>query len=224
MLTQQPRRAPPGAEASRGSLRVLVVDDHPVVCEGVRALLRAETGIEVVGSAGTGRSSAELAAECRPDVVLLDLRLPDMLASEAATLLRHAWPPAKIILFTAYAEHAGLRVALDAGVDGCVLKDALTTDLARTVRAVAAGERVIDPRLVARPEAGMQDRLTGAGLTTREYEVLRLVATGRTNQEIAASLYLAANTVKTYLQSVMLKLGAHNRVEAVSKARQMLLL
>jgi DNA-binding NarL/FixJ family response regulator len=199
--------------------RVLVVDDHPVVRDGVALLLRAEPSLVVVGSAESGRSALERAAGLHPDLVLLDLRLPDMLAPEIVVGLREAVPGARIVVFTAHGDHHGVAAALDAGAHGALLKDAAATDLVSALRRVLRGERVIDPRMVP-TVAGRGAALARSGLTRREYEVLRLAAQGRTNPEIAETTGLARNTVKTYLQSALHKLGARNRVEAIGKAAE----
>lgn len=201
-------------------LRILVVDDHPVVRGGVATLLAATPDLRIVGVAGTARDAVIKARELRPDLVLLDLRLPDMLGSEALPQLLAASPQSRIVLFTAHDEHAALSAALEAGAHGALLKDASDTDLVDQLRRVAAGLRVIDPRLRASTGAGLRDRLFRLSLSRREYDVVRLAATGRTNPEIAAELGLARNTVKTYLQSAMQKLGARNRVEAVRRAQE----
>ncbi len=198
--------------------RVMVVDDHPVVRDGVALLLaRSEPALTVVGSAESGRAALERAPALDPDLVLLDLRLPDMLAPEVVVGLRDVVPAARVVVFTAHGDHEGVRAALDAGAHGALLKDAAGTDLADALRRVVRGERVIDPRIVPR-EPGDRAALARSGLTRREYEVLRLAAQGRTNPEIAEVTGLARNTVKTYLESALHKLGARNRVEAVSRA------
>lgn len=201
-------------------IRVLVVDDHPVVTDGVRLLLRSDPTMAIAGSAHSGQEALRVVAELEPDVVLLDLRLPDMLGTEVITALRARAPEAKIVLFTAYADHAALPAALEAGVDGCLLKDSSTTDLATALHRVASGLIVIDPRLRDSAPSRMQESLYRAGLTRREYQVLRRVAVGRTNPEIAEDLGITRNTVKTYLQSAMGKLGARNRVEAIARASE----
>ncbi|WP_199429912.1 response regulator [Qaidamihabitans albus] len=198
---------------------VMVVDDHPVVRDGVTLLLRSDQSLRIVGSAESGRAAIERAAQWRPDIVLLDLRLPDMLAPEVITGLRQAHPTARIVVFTAHGDHQGVVAALEAGASGCLLKDVAGTDLVSALRRVLRGERVVDPRIL--PDAGQRsDALARSGLTRREYEVLRLAAQGRTNPEIAEATGLTRNTVKTYLQSALHKLGARNRVEAIGKASE----
>ncbi|MHA6621764.1 response regulator [Pseudonocardia sp. DLS-67] len=199
--------------------RVMVVDDHPVVRDGVALLLRNEPALVVVGSAESGRAALERAAALRPDLVLLDLRLPDMLAPEVVSGLRAVVPAARVVVFTAHGDHHGVQAALDAGAHGALLKDAAVTDLVAALRRVLRGERVRDPRM-APDEAPGRSALARSGLTRREYEVLRLAAQGRTNPEIAETTGLARNTVKTYLQSALHKLGARNRVEAIGKASE----
>ena len=202
------------------TMRVMVVDDHPVVRDGVQMLLRPDTRIEVVAGALTVRDAIAQLPEVHPDVLLLDLRLPDMLAPEAIRRLRAVCPGVKIVIFTAYPDHGALKATLEAGIDGYLIKDAGTVDLVRALRQVVAGIKVIDPRLGEHANVRLRDRLAKVGLTRREYDVLRLAAMGNTNPEIAEQLDLARNTVKTYLQSAMQKLGARNRVEAIGKAQE----
>ena len=200
------------------SARVLVVDDHPVVRDGVALLLRGDPALVVVGSAESGRTALERAPELSPDLVLLDLRLPDMLAPEVVVGLRELVPAARVVVFTAHGDHHGVQAALDAGAHGALLKDAAAIDLVAALRRVLRGERVTDPRLLP-GEAGRAAQAR-SGLTRREYEVLRLAAQGRTNPEIAECTGLARNTVKTSLQAALHKLGARNRVEAIGKASE----
>jgi two-component system nitrate/nitrite response regulator NarL len=202
------------------AIRVMVVDDHPVVRDGVQMLLRPDPRIQVVAGALTVRDAIAQLAQVRPDVLLLDLRLPDMLAPEAVRRLRAVCPGVKIVIFTAYPDHGALQATLAAGIDGYLLKDAGTMDLVRALRQVVAGVQVVDPRLREHAGVRLRDRLAKVGLTRREYDVLRLAAMGNTNPEIAQELELARNTVKTYLQSAMQKLGARNRVEAIARAQE----
>ncbi|MFD5092662.1 response regulator [Amycolatopsis thailandensis] len=208
-----------GAGTVPPPVTVLVVDDHPVVRDGVSLLLRYDPAMTVVGSAETGRSAIRRAGELEPALILLDLRLPDMLAPEVIAELRRVHPAGRIVVFTAHGDHQGVRAALDSGAHGCLLKDVAGTDLVAALRQVLKGERVVDPRIF--PDDGQRsDALARSGLTRREYEVLRLASQGQTNPEIAESTGLARNTVKTYLQSALHKLGARNRVEAIGKASE----
>ncbi|RBM23134.1 DNA-binding response regulator [Prauserella sp. PE36] len=201
------------------SSTVLVVDDHPVVRDGVTMLLRSDPSLAIVGSAESGHAAIERVAELCPDLVLLDLRLPDMLAPEVIAGLRREHPRAKIVVFTAHGDHQGVVAALEAGANGGLLKDVAGTDLTAALRRVLHGERVVDPRIM--PDDGERSNaLARSGLTRREYEVLRLAAQGKTNPEIAQATGLTRNTVKTYLQSALHKLGARNRVEAIGKASE----
>lgn len=194
-----------------GPVRILLVDDHPVVREGTALLVRHDPSLAIVGYAQTGAEALAEATRLRPDLVLLDLRLPDQLAPEVTVALKAAVPGVRVLLFTAHAEHAALAAALDAGADGCLLKDTSRTDLVDTIKRVAAGERHLDPRISRDP---------WPALTPREYDVLRHVALGETNPEIAAALALSRNTVKSYFTSAMQKLGARNRVEAILRASE----
>lgn len=198
-------------------VRVLVVDDHPIVLDGVTLVLQDTSSLRVAGYARSGREAIAAVVSLRPDVVLLDLRLPDMLAPEVIKELRSYHPDVKIILFTAYPDHAALDAALAAGAHGVVVKDTERADLVHVIRRVVAGERVVR----ADGGANLSRKLREHGLTRREYEVLRRVAMGETNSEIAEALGLTRNTVKSYLQRTLEKLGAHNRVEALSRASQL---
>jgi len=201
-------------------IRILVVDDHPVVCQGLAHLIASDPRLTVVGDARTARSAIDLARQRRPGVVLLDLRLPDMLATEAIPHLRAAAPGTAIVIFTAHAGHAGIRAALSTGVEGVLLKDASDVDLVEAIVRVASGETVVDQRTYQDGLRYAGKRPDGAALTLREYEVLRHVATGETNSEIALAIGLAPNTVKTYLQTAMHKLCARNRIEALARAAE----
>lgn len=214
----------PAVPAQRSVLRLLVVDDHPVVCDGVTLLLSREESVEVVGSAERGRDALLAAAELRPDVVLLDLRLPDADPPRLVAQLLSATPRCRVLLFTAHADTAAVEACLEAGAAGCLLKDVGTQELIGALHAVAGGSRVLDPRLGRRPDLGLRERLDALSMTRREFEVVRLVATGMSNPEIAVELGLARNTVKTYLQSALQKLGARNRVEIIGKAHEARLL
>lgn len=207
-----------------GALRLLVVDDHPVVCDGVALLVQGDIAVEVSGSANTAVDAIEKASALVPDVILLDLRLPDMPAPELTRRLRQAAPAARIVIFTAFADYTTLSTLNDAGIDGCLLKDASRTDLIDSICRVARGERVFDPRIEGGTRISPTDGAAMVALTPREREVLRRVAMGETNPEIALAIGLSRNTVKAYLQTVLQKLGARNRVEAIIRASELKLL
>jgi two-component system nitrate/nitrite response regulator NarL len=202
--------------------RILVVDDHPIVLDGVSALASRVPGIAVAGYARNGRDAIVQAVALQPDVVLLDLRLPDMLGSEVARELRSRLPQARIIVFTAFPNHAGVAAALASGADEIVVKDASRTDLVDAIRHVAEGRGRRSDDTKTQQET--QTKQARCGLTRREYDVLRRLAMGETNAEIASALELSPNTVKTYVQIMLQKLGARNRVEAISRAAELGLL
>jgi DNA-binding NarL/FixJ family response regulator len=202
-------------------VRVLVADDHPIVLDGVTLALESTSWLQVAGYARTGQEAIAAVAGLLPDVVLLDLRLPDMLGPEAMRELFARHPAVKVILFTAFPDHAALSAALEGGAHAVVLKDAERGDLVDIIRRVVAGERVISADIGDDNGMVLSRKLSEHGLTRREYEILRRVAMGETNPAIAVALGLTRNTVKTYLQRTMEKLGAHNRVEALARASQM---
>lgn len=210
--------------ASAGPVRVLVVDDHPVVRDGVELLLSRDHRAEVVGAAASEAGAVESAAQLQPDVVLLDLRLPGGDPVRLVGRLRAVAPRCAVLVFTAHTDTAAAVAVLRAGAAGCVLKDLGTEQLVAALEDVVAGRSVLDPRLEDHGPADLQERLDVLRLTRREFEVVQLVATGLSNPEIGASLGLTRNTVKTYLQTAMQKLDARNRVDAISKAREAQLL
>ncbi|MEV6639368.1 response regulator transcription factor [Amycolatopsis sp. NPDC051371] len=205
------------------STQILVVDDHPVVRDGVKLLLRPDTGLVVTASPESGRAAIERSRELRPDIVLLDLRLADMSAAEVITRIRLVSTTTRIVVFTAHIDYPAMKRALDAGACGGLLKDIGGSGLSAALRRILRGERVVDPRIVS-DEARCSNALSCLGLTRREHEVLRRAAEGKTNPEIAESTGLTRNTVKTYLQCALHKLGARNRVEAITKAARLGLL
>lgn len=197
----------------------MVVDDHPIVCDGIALLLQQHPGIEMVGYARDAAEAIDTAVDVDPDVILLDLRLPDMLATEAAPRLRAVVPRASILVFTAYTDDAALARLREAGVTGCLLKDATRTDFVEGIRRAARGEEVFDVRV----DDGWRQRRHerhSTDLTPREREVLRRAAMGETNPEIGAAIGLSRNTVKAYVQSALRKLNARNRVEAIARAHE----
>ncbi|WP_224403596.1 response regulator transcription factor [Pseudonocardia sp. ICBG1034] len=198
-----------------GTVHVLVVDDHPVVRDGVAAQLASHHDIRVVGVATTGGQAVAEAARLRPHVVVLDVRLPDRPAPDVAAQIRSASPGTRILLFTAFPEHAGVGPSFAAGAAGMVVKDASADTLAVAVRDVARTGRYRPP-----DRADHRQPPRGGGVVSaREYDVIRLVATGLTNTEIGEQLHLSPNTVKAYLATVMRKLEARNRAQVISRAR-----
>jgi DNA-binding NarL/FixJ family response regulator len=183
----------------------------------VKLLLRSDPALFVAASVESGRAAIALVRQLQPDIVLLDLRLPDMCVTEVIARIKQASPAARIVIFTAYTDHTAMKNALAAGADGGLLKDIAGMALSAALRRVLRGEQVVDPRIVS-DESRRSKALSQLGLTRREYEVLRLAAEGKTNPEIAESTDLTRNTIKTYLQSALHKLGARNRVEAITKA------
>ncbi|MFF4259890.1 response regulator [Streptomyces sp. NPDC001663] len=196
---------------------VLIVDDHPIVVDGVRALLGER--FRIVGSAHDGRAAITQARESRPDLVVLDVRLPDLSAGEIVRGIRDMCPTTSILLFTAHASSLAAMDALTAGADASLPKDAGSTHLVQALQALAAG-RPPQPPAVIRSSVGI--RPLGVELTPRQREILRHVAAGETNREIAEALGLTPNTVKSYWQQVLQKLGARNRVEALLLAQDLL--
>ncbi|MDE0321841.1 MAG: response regulator transcription factor [Acidimicrobiales bacterium] len=205
---------------------VLVIDDHPVVIDGVRQLLAGQTEFTMIGEATNGVDGVALAKSLGPDLVLLDLKLGDSFAPHLCRLLADASRTSRIIIHTAFDDREPLRACLNAGAVGVVLKDA--SNLVDALRRVMTGEIYVDPSLVVDPKARAL-RLGDEGgvyesLTLREYEVLCVMALGRTSKEIAAELHLAENTVRSYTQALLSKLHARNRIEAVAVARELRLL
>ncbi len=207
------------------SKRVLVVDDHPIVLDGVRALIGADPGLMVVGEAQDRSSAIRMTAELRPDAVVLDLRLDGTYAPDTAGRLKAASPATRVLLHTATEELEPVRAALRFGADGVVFKDG--RDLVPTLHQILSGDVVpVDPQRPRRPSLRRADRSGHLveQLSPREYEVLCAFATGQSTRDIAASLFLAESTVRSYTKSLLTKLGAHSRVEALAAARRVSLL
>lgn len=195
--------------------RILLVDDHPVVLDGMAALLAAVPGFEVVGAASERTAAVALAQETRPHVVVLDLRMQGTFAPEVVGALKAAAPGVLVLVHTATEESTPVRAALDAGADGAVFKDA--RDLVPALQTLLAGEQLpVDRRLLG---GGLPEPLS-----PREYAVLRAYADGRSTAQVATDLFLAESTVRSYTKTMLLKLGAHSRVEAVAVARALALL
>jgi DNA-binding NarL/FixJ family response regulator len=200
------------SNASNASpIRVLSVDDHPLIREGIAAILEAEPDMELVGEATNGREAIEGFRRHRPDVTLMDLRMPDVGGTEAIAQIRSEFPGARIIVLTSYAGDAQALGALNAGASGYLLKNLLRRDMLDAIRAVHAGMRRV-PADIARQIA---EHASDDALTPRELDVLRRVAAGRSNKAIAAELEISNSTVKAHLKAIFAKLDADGRTHGV---------
>jgi DNA-binding NarL/FixJ family response regulator len=203
------------------SIRVLVVDDHAVVRTGLRRVLDAEPDIETVAEAATAERAVFEAIDHKPDIVLLDLMMPGKSGIDGMPALIQAVPEAKILILSMQDDPRYVREAFEAGASGYVLKEAADTEVVSAVRAVAAGERYVHPALGARliaAEVEQRKRAEVDPLSEREREVLRLLALGHTNQEIAKMLYISVRTAETHRAHIMQKLGLSSRAELVRHA------
>jgi len=193
------------------TIRILTVDDHPLLREGIAAVLSSQGDMIVVGQASDGREAIEAFRRLRPDVTLMDLRMPDMNGLEAIIAIRAEFPGARIIVLTTYAGDAQAASALRAGAAGYLLKNMVRKELIETIRTVHAGKR----RVPAEIATGIAEHVADDALSDREIEVLRHVAAGKSNKLIAAELDISEGTVKTHMKSILPKLDASDRTHAV---------
>jgi DNA-binding NarL/FixJ family response regulator len=193
-------------------ISVLLVDDHALVRKGFRRMLEDDPAIAVVGEASDGNDAVKLAIELKPKVTVMDCALPGISGIEATRLIRAKLPDAAILMLSMHSEDTLLRQALEAGARGYILKNAMDLDLISAVKAVAAGQTVLDPQLV-KPGALKGER--DSGLTVRELEILQHIVAGKSNKEIAAELKLSANTVAVHRANIMDALGIHKTAELV---------
>lgn len=201
-------------ELHQEQIRILVADDHPIVREGLAGLIEDEEDMIVVGEAANGREAIELFNQHRPDVTLMDLRMPQLEGVEAITLIRQQATNARIIILTTYDSDEDIYRALRAGAMAYLLKDASRQELLNTIRAVHAGEKRISPQMALK----LTDRLNNPELSARELEVLRLIVAGKSNSEIGTTLYITEGTVKTHVKTILKKLGASDRTSAATTA------
>ncbi len=215
----------PGNAPGSEPIRVVVVDDQELFRRGLTMLLGVEPDIEVVGEAGDGISAAVLVANVVPDIVLLDVRMPKRTGLEACIEIKQLVPAARIIMLTVSDEEADLYEAVKNGASGYLLKDSSIDEVAQAVRVVAEGQSLISPSMAVKlldefKEMSRTDReqVPTPRLTDRELEVLRLVATGLNNREVAKRLFISENTVKNHVRNILEKLQLHSRMEAVMYA------
>ena len=198
-------------------IRVLIVDDHPIVRDGLQGILAAHPDFEVVGQAANGAEAVRQTQALRPDVVLMDLRMPEMGGVEAIKLLRTRRPDTHILVLTTYDTDTEVLSALEAGATGYLLKDAPREDLIRAVKAAHRGESALSPAVASR----LVDRVRGSeagALSPRELEIIKLIADGANNREAAAKLFISEATIKTHLIHIFEKLGVRDRAAAVAEA------
>lgn len=198
-------------------ITVLLVDDHPVVREGLRGMLDAEADLEIVGVAGSGAEAIAMSAALTPDVIMMDLRMPGIDGVTATERILGARKDAKVVVVTTYETDADILRAVEAGAAGYLLKDASRAELAEAVRAAARGETVLAPSVATRLIRRVREPGVAA-LTGRELEVLTLVAKGMTNVDIGAALHIGEATVKTHLLRAFAKLDVSDRTAAVTTA------
>jgi DNA-binding NarL/FixJ family response regulator len=203
------------------AIRVVLADDHSVVRKGVREFLEEEPDIDVIGEASDGLQAVELATELQPDVIVMDIKMPQLSGVDATKRIRSAAPKVRVLALTAYDDDPYIFGLLEAGASGYVLKTAESSELIRAIRAVAAGQSALDPAIAPRIIARVaQPAPVAESLTERELEVLRLAARGLTNKQIGHDLDISDRTVQNHLANIYAKLGVASRTEAVTAALQ----
>lgn len=195
-------------------IRILIADDHAVVRQGLKMFLALDPELEVVAEASDGAEAVRLAGELKPDVVLMDLLMPGMDGITATTAIRQGIPDVEVVALTSVLEDASVVRAVRAGAIGYLLKDTQADELRRAIKAAAAGQVQLSPQAAARLMREVRAPDSPEALTERETEVLRLLAQGRANKEIARDLHIGEQTVKTHVSSVLAKLGVHSRTQA----------
>jgi len=196
------------------TIRILTVDDHLLLREGIAAVLEAQSDMVLVGEASNGREAIDRFRQLRPDVTLMDLRMPDMNGIDAITAICREFPNARIIVLSTYAGDVQAAAALRAGASGYLLKNLVRTELLDTIRAIHAGKRRVPPEIATE----IAEHVADDSLTERETEILKCVAAGKSNKLIAAELNISDGTVKTHMKSILPKLNASDRTHAVTIA------
>lgn len=195
-------------------IRILIADDHPIVREGLAAMINRRSDMTVVGEAGTGREAVELFRREKPDVTLMDLQMPELGGVQAITAIRAEFPSARFVVLTTFDGDEDIYRALQAGAQAYLLKDTPREELLDAIRAVQAGQKRIPSEVAAK----LADHLTASELTEREREVLKLIVAGKSNKEIGAALGIAEGTVKIHVNNLLAKLGVSDRTQAVTEA------
>ena len=193
-------------------IRVFSVDDHPLVHEGIATVVRSQPDMLLAGEAGSGREAIQRFRECRPDITLMDLRLPDMSGIDAMIAIRSQFPEARFIILTTFSGDAEIQRALEAGAHAYVLKSMPPRELVEVIRQVHAGKKKIPSEIAAH----LAEHYSDEPLTGREVEILRQLAGGNRNRDIAERLFIAEETVKAHIKHIMAKLGANDRTQAVA--------
>ncbi|PHC89070.1 response regulator [Bacillus pseudomycoides] len=199
-------------------IKVLLVDDHEMVRMGVSAYLSTQPDIEVVGEAENGRKGSELALALKPDIILMDLVMDEMDGVEATRAIIQEWPEAKIVVVTSFLDDEKLYPVIEAGATSYLLKTSRASDIADAVRATYDGETVLEPKVTGKMMSRMRQKKEQPlheDLTEREFEILLLIAEGKSNQEIADELFIALKTVKTHVSNILNKLNVSDRTQAV---------
>jgi DNA-binding NarL/FixJ family response regulator len=202
------------------AVRVLIVDDHPMVRRGLSELFDGESDIEVIDAVGSGEQAVAVSLAARPDVVLMDVSMPDMDGIEATRRLLEVRPEARVVMLTSFADHERVMEALDSGAIGYLLKDAESDELLRGVRAAARGESPLSPRAARALITERRGQRPFQELTSRELDVLRLVARGLSNKQIAWRLAISEKTVKAHMTSIFGRIGVADRTQAALWAQR----